>query len=708
MMASKIPSTTAPMGTPPFAGGKLASQAGGTTSISLIPRQILFGNPDRAALRISPDGRQLSFLAPLNGVLNVWVAPVGDIGAAKPVTRDTGRGIHTYFWAYTGAHIVYLQDREGDENWKVYVVDLASGASMDLTPFETIPGPDGQPILLPTGKPMRPAAQIENVSWRFPDTILVGLNNRDPRYHDLYRVNIRTGELTEIQRNPEFTGFETDDEYRVRFASRMTGNGGVELLKPAASQSEESASASQVARWELFQAIAAEDALSTHPAGFDKSGQVLYLVDSRGRDTAAMAAMDLVTGRVTTLAEDRRADVAGVLQHPTENTVQAVSFDYTRREWQVLDPSVQADLDYLRTLADGDFTLTSRTLDDRTWTVACLQDSGPVRFYLYDRAARRATFLFTNRQDLEGLPLVKMHPVVIKSRDGLDLVCYLTLPLEADPEQHGRPERPLPLVLLVHGGPWARDAWGFDPEHQWLANRGYAVLSVNYRGSTGFGKRFINAGDHEWAGRMHNDLLDAVGWAVKERIAEANRVAIVGGSYGGYAALVGLTFTPSVFACGVDIVGPSNLTTLLDSIPPYWEPMLALFTSRVADPGTDAGRRFLEGRSPLTFVDRIQRPLLIGQGANDPRVKQHESDQIVNAMRQKGIPVTYALYPDEGHGFVRPENRLSFNAIVEAFLSRHLGGRFEPVGKDFEGSTIQVVTGAEGVPGLAEAIEEAR
>ncbi len=679
-----------------------------TTAIPLIPRQILFGNPDRAALRISPDGRHLSFLAPLNGVLNVWVAPVGDVGAAKPVTRDAGRGIRIYFWAYTGAHIVYLQDQEGDENWKVFVANLGNGTSRDLTPFETIPGPDGNPIMLPTGKPMRPAAQIENVSWRSPDTILVGLNNRDPRYHDLYRVNIRTGELTQIQENLEFTGFETDEDYRVRFASKMTSDGGAELLKPAASRPGESASASQVARWEPFQAIPAEDALTTHPAGFDKSGMTLYLVDSRGRNTAAMTAMDLQTGRTTLLAEDPRADVAGLLQHPTENTVQAVSFDYTRRDWKVLDPSIQMDLEYLKTVADGDISVTSRTLDDQHWTVAYLQDDGPVRFYLYDRAIRRATFVFTNRQALEGLPLAHMQPLVITTRDGLDLVSYLTLPLEADSKGDARPERPLPMVLLVHGGPWARDAWGFHPEHQWLANRGYAVLSVNYRGSTGFGKRFVNAGDHEWAGRMHEDLIDAMSWAVKEGIADADRVGIVGGSYGGYAALVGLTFTPSTFACGVDIVGPSNLLTLLSSIPPYWEPVRALFTSRVADPGTETGRTLLEERSPLTFVDRIQRPLLIGQGANDPRVKQHESDQIVSAMRQKGIPVTYVLYPDEGHGFVRPENALSFNAVVEAFLSRHLGGRFEPAGDDFKGSTIRVVTGAENVPGLPAALQDAR
>ena len=671
----------------------------------LIPREILFGNPDKAALRISPDGRHLAFLAPVNGVLNVWVAPTSAPEAATPVTQDTGRGIRRYFWAYTNNHLLYLQDQGGDENWKVYAVDLDTKTSRDLTPFETIPGPDGKPALLPNGKPMRPAAQIENVSRRFPDTILIGLNNRDPRYHDIYRVDIRTGAMTLAQTNSEFSGFVTDDDYAVRFASRMTGDGGTELLKPAAQQPPAGGASSQgITNWEPFQTVGMEDSLTTHPIGFDKSGRVLYMIDSRGRNTAAMTTLDLATGAAAILAEDPRADVAGALVHPTEETIQAVSFTYARTEWKVLDPAIQGDLDYLKTVAAGDILVTSRTLDDRLWTVAFLLDNGPARSYLYDRAKKQATFLFTNRRALEGLSLARMYPRVITSRDGLSLVSYLTLPPEADRRGDGRPDQPLPLVLLVHGGPWARDSWGLDPEHQWLANRGYAVLAVNFRGSTGFGKAFLNAAVKEWAGKMHDDLLDAVDWAVREGIARRDAVCIMGGSYGGYATLVGLTFTPEVFACGVDIVGPSNLVTLLNTIPPYWEPGIAMFTTRVGDHRTEDGRRFLESRSPLSYVDRIQRPLLIGQGANDPRVKQSEADQIVTAMQAKGIPVTYVLYPDEGHGFARPENSLSFNAVVEAFLSRYLGGRYQPVGTDFQGSTITVPTGAAGVPGLEAAL----
>jgi dipeptidyl aminopeptidase/acylaminoacyl peptidase len=297
-----------------------------------------------------------------------------------------------------------------------------------------------------------------------------------------------------------------------------------------------------------------------------------------------------------------------------------------------------------------------------------------------------------------------MHPRVIKSRDGLDLVSYLSLPKASDPDADGKPDKPLAMVLLVHGGPWGRDTWGYNSMHQWLANRGYAVLSVNFRSSTGFGKRFTNAGDKQWGAKMHDDLLDAVEWATAQGITDKSKVAIMGGSYGGYATLAGLTFTPETFACGVDIVGPSNLITLLQTIPPYWAPILEMFTTRVGDHRTEEGKKFLLSRSPLSFVDRIKRPLLIGQGANDPRVKQSEADQIVKAMQEKKIPVTYVLYPDEGHGFARPENRMSFNAVAEVFFAQCLGGPYEPIGDDFKGSSIQVPEGAGEIHGLPEAL----
>jgi len=642
----------------------------------LIPREVLFGNPEKAMARISSDGRRLAYLAPLRGVLNVWVGPADDPDAAKPVTKDQGRGVRRFFWAYTNRHIIYLQDKDGDENWRVYSVDVESGERKDLTPLENV------------------RAEIESVSEKFPEQILVGLNDRDERFHDVYRVHLLSGQRELVQKNPGLAGFLIDDDYQVRLAMNYTATGGQVLLKPEGDDD-----------WKPFLEIGPADALTTGPAGFDKSGKVLYFIDSRNRNTSALTALEIDSGQQQVLAEHPRADVGGILLHPTEKTVQAVSFTYARREWKVLDPAVQEDLDYLNSVEDGEVQVTSRTLDDTMWTVAYIVDDGPLRFYLYDRKNRKATHLFDSRSDLARYELAKMHAPIIEARDGLELVSYLTLPPGSDPDGDGRPQQPVPMVLQVHGGPWARDTWGFDAAHQWLANRGYAVLSVNFRGSTGFGKEFLNAANSEWAGRMHDDLIDAVRWAVKEGIANEDQVAIMGGSYGGYAALVGLTFTPEVFACGVDIVGPSNLVTLLNNVPPYWMPFMPVMKDRVGDHTTVAGREALLAKSPLTKVDRIVRPLLIAQGANDPRVKQQEADQIVAAMREREIPVTYVLYPDEGHGFARPENRMSFYAVVEAFLAEHLGGRFQPIGDAFDNASITVPAGADQVPGLAPALK---
>jgi dipeptidyl aminopeptidase/acylaminoacyl peptidase len=645
-------------------------------TLPLIPRQVLFGNPDKMLVRLSPGGAKLAFLAPLDGVLNVWVGPADDPAAAKPVTRDKGRGIPEYFWAYTNQHILYLQDEDGNEDWHVYSVDLNTGQITDLTP---LPGVQ---------------ARIEGLSPKVPGEILVSLNDRKPELHDLYRLNVSSGARTLLLENEGFLGFVIDDDYRVRFASRLTPDGGTEILRHTA-----------VGGWEIFMQVSMEDTLTTRPIGFDKTGNVLYLTDSRGRDTAALTAIDLETGEQRVIAADPQADIDDVTVHPTEKHVQAVTANYERKRWHIVDEHIAGDFSYLRTVAEGHVEVTSRTLDDKHWIVAYDVDNGPVRYYLYAREGRQAMFLFAHRKSLEGLPLAKMHPVVISARDGLNLVSYLTVPVGVDSDGDGRPAYPLPMVLCVHGGPWWRDSWGYDPMHQWLANRGYAVLSVNFRGSTGFGKTFVNAGNKGWAATMHDDLIDAVGWAIGEGIADPERVAILGGSYGGYATLVGLTFTPETFACGVDIVGPSNLETLLNSIPPYWAPLIELFTTRVGDHRTEEGRKLLTERSPLTYVDRIRKPLLIGHGANDPRVKQAESEQIVKAMQEKKIPVTYVLYPDEGHGFARPENRLSFFAVAEAFLAECLGGRHDCIGDDFRGASITVPTGAEYIPGLAEALQ---
>jgi len=653
----------------------------------LIPREVLFGNPERAGVQLSPDGRNISYLAPVNGVLNVWVGPVDNITSARPVTNDTFRGIRGYFWAYTNHHIIYVQDRNGDENWRAYSVDLDSGDVKDLTPERGV------------------NAQIQEVSYKFPDEILVGLNDRDPELHDIYRINIISGEREMVMENPGFAGFMTDDEYKIRFGIKQTPDGGQEMLVPAENGS-----------WAQFMAIGPDDAMTTGPAGFDRSGNVLYLIDSRGRNTAALATLDLITGRESILAEDPRADISEAMSHPVKKEIEAVAFTYDRKQWKILTSSVAPDLDYLATVADGEIAVADRTLDDRHWIVAYLQDNGPVRYYLYERDARKARFLFSHRSSLEGLPLARMHPVVIKSRDGLDLVSYYTLPVWSTSNSNNstdsnssdigliRPDKPLPMVLLVHGGPWARDDWGYNSEHQMLANRGYAVLSINYRGSTGLGKNFTNAGNLEWGRKMEYDLLDAANWSIEQGIADPSRIAIMGGSYGGYAVLSGLTLAPEFFACGVDEVGPSNLTSFINSIPPYWKPQLDILASRVGDHRTPEGRALLEERSPLNYVERIRRPLLIAQGANDPRVNRSESDTIVRAVEAKKIPVTYLLYPDEGHGFARPENRISYYALVDIFLAEHLGGRYQPIGTDFNGSSITVLAGAGEIPGLDQAL----
>ena len=647
----------------------------------LIPRVRFFGNPEKARARLSSDGKRLAYLAPVGGVLNVWVGPVDDVDAAKPVTKDTHRGIRNFSWAYTNQHILYTQDKNGDEDNHVYSVDLDSGEIKDLTPIEKI------------------AAQIEGVSEKFPEEILVGINDRGERqYHDIYRINILSGEKKMIQQNDAFAGFVTDDDYRVRFAVTFTPTGG--LLYLTKGDGDE---------WSKpFMTIEPSDAMTTSLAGFDKSGENVYLIDSRDRNTACLKTLNLETGAEKVIAENDKADISGALAHPTEKNIQAVSFTYTKPEWQIIDDSIKPDLDYLKTVVDGEIQVTGRTLDDKWWTVAYLTDDGPARFYVYDRENKKAKFLFVSDPKLEELPLAKMHPVVIKARDGLNLVSYLTLPRDADPKNTGRPGKPLPLVLNVHGGPWARDDWGYDPEHQLLANRGYAVLSVNYRGSTGFGKEFINSADKEWAGKMHDDLIDAVNWAVEEKIAIKDKVAIMGGSYGGYATLVGLTFTPDVFACGVDTVGPSSLITLMENPPPYWMPFMPVMKRRVGDWESEEGRKFLESRSPLNFVDKIKKPLLIGQGANDPRVKQAEADQIVEAMESKGIPVTYVLYPEEGHGWAKPENRFAYYAITEAFLAEQLGGRTEPIGQAFQGAKFEIPAGEKFVPELHQALERER
>jgi dipeptidyl aminopeptidase/acylaminoacyl peptidase len=649
---------------------------GNVSAAPLIERSKFFGNPSRAQGRLSPNGKWLAWVAPRDGVMNLWAAPVSDPTNGRPLTNERQRPIQTYFWTPDSSQLLFINDKGGDENFLLYGVDVATAEQKTLTPFEKTT--------------VRMIAGSDDVK----DRILIGLNNRDERWHDVHSLDVKTGRLTLVLENTGNYGlFLADNDLTLRFANRTREDGGVDYFRIMGSTVSETP----------FTSISLDDAMTTFPAGFTDDGKILYWVDSRGRDKAVLLAEDVATGTKTVLGTSDRADITGTMREPKGGRVQAFSEYYFRNEWIALDPTIKGDLDFLKSQL-GEFAVLSRTYADDFWTVASLTVNAPSTTYLYERGPRKLTKLFVNRPELEGAKLADMHPLEIKARDGLTQVSYLSLPPGSDPDGNGRPERPLPMVLFVHGGPWGRDVYGFNPMHQWLANRGYAVLSMNFRGSTGFGKAYVSSGNFQWGLKMHDDLIDGVEWAIANGIAARDKVAIMGASYGGYATLAGLTFTPDVFACGVDIVGPSNLNTLLASMPAYWEAIRRQLYSRMGDPNTEEGRKVLHDASPLFKADAIKRPLLIGQGANDPRVKQVESDQIVNAMKAKSIPVTYVLFPDEGHGFARPENNIAFNAVAEQFLQRCLGGRAEPIGTALTASTATVPHGAEFAPGVTEAL----
>jgi dipeptidyl aminopeptidase/acylaminoacyl peptidase len=512
----------------------------------------------------------------------------------------------------------------------------------------------------------------------------------------VHRLDLASGKLTLVRQNDEgYAGFVPDWNLGLAFGIRQRPDGGFAIDRFDGE-----------GKPKPFATIPLDDNFTTGMLGVTADGRTAYMYDSRERDTAALVAIDLASEKPTVLAQHPKADIGGTLRDPLTGVVEAYSANYLKSEWTAIGDTLKDDVAFLDREARGEWNVVSWSHDKRLWTLSIDRVTEPVAFWLYDRSAKKLAKLFTARPELEGRRLAPMHPVEIKSRDGLTLVSYLSLPPGSDANHDGRPDKPLPMVLNVHGGPWARDDFGYDPEAQWLANRGYATLQVNYRGSTGFGKKFTNAGNREFAGRMHEDLIDAVNWAIAQGITTKDKVAIYGGSYGGYAVLTGLTFTPDVFACGVDIVGPSNLVTLIESFPAYWQPFMeGSWYRRVGDPRNDEGRKFLLSRSPISRVERITKPLLIAQGANDPRVVQKESDQLVAEMKSRNIPVTYVLYPDEGHGFARPENRTSFYAVSEGFLAKCLGGRFQPIGEDFKGSSAKVLEGVANVPGLAEAMK---
>ena len=647
------------------------------SKVALIPRATLFGNPVRAAGQISPDGRQFAFIAPRDGVMNLWVAPIGDMAAAKPLTAEKKRPIRQYFWAPDSSQLLFVNDIGGDENFLLYGVNAATGNTRSLTPFT------------------KTRVQIVQVSNLVKDRILVGVNNRDAKWHDVHSLDLTSGKLTPVLMNMgDYSGYLADRNLVLRGASKSRADGGSDYFRIVDNKVEATA----------FEQVGLDDSLSTQPAGYTSDGKTLYWIDSRERKTAALIAQDVASGKRTVIGSDTRADIGGFLADPRTGQALAYGVNYLRTEWKPLDTAVGRDIAFLEAQLKGDINVTSTTTDNGKWTVAVDPVTSPPSVWLFDRTTQALTKLYTPRPALEGMPLAAMHPVEIRSRDGLTLPSYLTLPPGADSNGDGKADRPVPMVLYVHGGPWARDGYGYNTAHQLLANRGYAVLSVNFRGSTGFGKDFVTASNLQWGRKMHDDLLDATDWAVAQGVTTPDKVAIMGGSYGGYATLAGVTMTPDKFACGVDIVGPSNLETLLKTIPPYWEAGKVQFYKRMGDPNTEEGLALLKERSPLYLADKIKVPLLIGQGANDPRVNVAESEQIVTAMKARNIPVTYVVFPDEGHGFARPANNLAFFGITEQFLGKCLGGRAEALGDDVRKSTAKIEQGAALVPQLAAAV----
>ncbi|HJK86233.1 MAG TPA: S9 family peptidase [Candidatus Megaira endosymbiont of Nemacystus decipiens] len=635
-----------------------------TNAQQIIPREVLFSNPEKISVRLSQDGKYISYVAPLSGVLNVWVAPIDDLSKAEAITEDKKRGVRSYSWSKNNNYIIYAQDNDGDENARLYSINIKTKNKKLLTPEDGV------------------KAMLLKTSLIYPNKILVSHNRRDKQFFDIYEIDILTGEEKLVFNNIDnYLGFIINDLYELVVAMKMLPDGTQEYYYFSKESNKPS----------LLQKVVAEDMLTTSFGHISSDGKTLYIIDSTGRNNSALFEMNIATKERKKLFEDEKEEIDDYLTSPQSKKIQAVATNYMRKEWYIIDESIREDFELLNAIEDGDLEIVSRSYDDTKWVVVFLKSDAPFRYYLYERNVKKAKFLFSSNSKQDNLPFSKMRPLRIKSRDGLGLVSYLTVPNWLEDENLYVKSK-VPLVLLVHGGPNARDHWGFSQTVQWLANRGYAVLQVNYRGSTGFGKKFVNAGDGQWAENMQRDLEDALHWAVAQGITTKEQIAIMGGSYGGYATLVGMTMTPDLYAAGIDIVGMSNLETFKDSIPPYWKPAKAHLDKMLGfDSDSEEGKAILKKKSPINYVDNIKKPLMIVQGANDPRVVQSESEQIVKVMEEKNIPFKYLLYPDEGHGLLRPENKISMYAHIEVFLSEVFSNtRFEPNNNKFPGSSLQI------------------
>jgi len=633
----------------------------------IIDRELLFGDPEISGAQLSPDGEFIAFIKPWKDTRNVWVKKTGEpFSAARLMTTETARPVAGYVWSRDSKYILFVKDNAGDENFNVFAVDpnaaAAPGAeapaSRDLTKLE------GVRVMLFSA----PKSQ--------PDVVYIGLNDRDKSWHDLYKLQISTGERTLIRKNTDrIAGWIFDLAGNLRLAQRVQDSGDQEILRVDAGGFTP-----------IFTCTVFE---SCDVVQFQRDGRRAYIETNKGElDLMTLGLLDPATGAVEVVESDPegRVDLGSAwFSEATDELVETrYSDDRDRRYFR--DPAFEADFRWLEEkFAGREISVSSSTRDDARWLIGARGDTEPGETYLFDRKTRELKFQYRIREKLPRESLAPMQAVRYRSSDGLEIPGYLTLPKGLEP-------RNLPVLVMVHGGPWARDHWGYNPLAQFFANRGYAVFMPNFRGSTGFGKKFLNAGNAEWGVKMQDDITWGVKYLVEKGIADPTRVAIFGGSYGGYAALAGVAFTPDVYRAAVDIVGPSNLATLLDSLPPYWEAGRKIMYARMADPGTPAGKEWLKERSPLFSAEKIRTPLMVVQGANDPRVNRREAEQIVIALRDRGFAVEYLLAPDEGHGFAKPVNNLAMYMAVEKFLARHLNGRYQEGGSAESVARLQEIT----------------
>lgn len=651
-----------------------AASSGFSPADALIPRSVLLKAPTYSEVQISPDGSQLAYLHPLGGILNVWIAPIDDPAAGVPLTRFDRRPPDSFQWSPDGRFILVMKDVGGEEHSQLWVASLPKGTVVNVTA-----DPEVQ-------------TKIVKTSARHPGEVLVGLNIRDRRYRDIYRVNLETGERTEVYRNADnYIDVVADPDFNIRLGVRGNTDGSSTYfrLEPAG-------------RSELM-TIPLAALRNSRLLGLNGKGQLL-MFDSRQSDKAGLVSLDIATGVRRPMADAKRADIVEAIFDEKTNALLATREDPLVGEWTVRSPEVQTEFAAIATALKGPFRIAGQTPDNERWLLLETEPGRPDRYWWWNRKNRTTAALFSTRPELDHAALAKRIPVAIVSRDGLTLPSYLTLPTDTKLSADGMPAAPVPLVLLAHGGPWLRDDLAFDAQHAWLADRGYAVLSVNFRGSGGFGSAFMAAGDKQWSGMMHNDMLDAVDWAIGKGITSRGSVAAMGLSYGGYSTLVSLSFTPDRFQCGVDLAGPSNLVRQVADMPVWWTWQRPQFVNRVGDPSTREGAADLMRRSPIVRVDAISKPLLVTNGANDPRIFPSQSEEIVDALKTRGKPVTYAFYPDEGHVYAKDATNISFAAVAEHFLAQCLGGRAEPYGRDLANSGLEIKTGASLVPGLEQAL----